>query len=75
MKNTMGACFGKFHAYIELWVNYHDNCDIKQHYRDMRISVIAQPYRQLLLLGTSRFCQHNFEHNASIVENILEKLQ
>ena len=46
MKNTMGvfnSVFGKFHAYIEQWVNYRDNRDIKQHYRDMRISVIAQP--------------------------------
>ena len=45
MKNIMGVfkCFGKFHAYIEQWVNYRDNRDIKQHYRDMRISVITQP--------------------------------
>ena len=45
MKNTMGVfkCFGKFYTYVEQWVNYRDNRDIKQHYRDMRISVVAQP--------------------------------
>ena len=48
MKNTMGAfnsvLVNFMHAYRELWVNYRDNHDINQNYRDMRISVIAQPY-------------------------------
>ena len=46
MKNTMGALnsvLENFRAYIELWFNYCDNRDIKQHYCDMKISVIAQP--------------------------------
>ena len=51
MKNAMGAfnsvLVNFVHSYTELWVNYRDNRDIKQHYRDMRISVIAQPYLKL----------------------------
>ena len=45
MKNTMGAFNSVFinFTYIELWVNYRDNRNVKQHYRDMKVSVIAQP--------------------------------
>ena len=45
--NTVGTfnsvLVNLMYIYIKLWVNYHDNCDVKQHYCDMRISVIARP--------------------------------
>ena len=41
MNNTM-KINSVLENFMHTW-NYRDNCDNKQHYRDRRISIIAQP--------------------------------